>query len=324
MTERIAIIGSGLAGIAAARTLRAAGREVLLLDKGRAPGGRLATRRTEVEGTRLQWDHGAQYLRARGPGFAAALAEAGAAPWPDAQRRVGVPGMSAVPRALAAGLPIRLGRHAGALSGGPGAWTIAHWDAAEARPGAPLPASAPVHEGPFAAVILAMPAPQAMDLFAQHWASGAAALAGIRHAPCWTVMAGFATPPALPDILRPGGEEIGWAAHEGAKPGRAEGAGCWVIQATPVFTRRHLEAPGEAVIEMLLTALGRHAAAPLPALRHARAHRWRYALVEQGLGTPCLWDAGLGLGVAGDGCPGGHAEAAWDSGTAAALACLAG
>lgn len=305
MTETIAIIGAGLAGIAAARTLRAAGRAVRIFDKGRAPGGRLATRRAEADGHALQWDHGAQYLRARGAPFAAALAAAGAAPWPDAMRHVGVPGMSALPRALAAELPVTMGREVTAMSGGPGAWMLHHHEG---------------EDGPFAAVLLTVPAPQALALLAGHWPRAAAALPGIRLAPCWTLLAAFEAPPALPETLRPAGEAIGWAAHEGAKPGRVHGAGCWVVQASPGFSRAQLEERPEAVIPLLLDALARHAAAPLPALRHAQAHRWRFATVEQGLGAPCLWDAALGLGLAGDGIPGGHAEAAWDSGVAAALA----
>ncbi|EDQ88567.1 uncharacterized protein MONBRDRAFT_32752 [Monosiga brevicollis MX1] len=42
--KKIAIIGSGFAGIAAARWLNRAGHEVEIFDKGRAPGGRAATR----------------------------------------------------------------------------------------------------------------------------------------------------------------------------------------------------------------------------------------------------------------------------------------
>ena len=45
----------------AGRALVAAGHEVVLFDKGRSPGGRLATRR--IEGARL--DHGAQFFTVR-------------------------------------------------------------------------------------------------------------------------------------------------------------------------------------------------------------------------------------------------------------------
>ena len=58
---RVAIVGAGLAGLMAGRTLAEAGHEVVLLDKGRSPGGRLATRRIG-EAT---LDHGAQFFTVR-------------------------------------------------------------------------------------------------------------------------------------------------------------------------------------------------------------------------------------------------------------------
>ena len=65
MTTHIAIVGAGIAGLAAARRLRAAGLTCTLFDKSPGLGGRMATRR---EGY-LRFDHGAQYFTARGPRF---------------------------------------------------------------------------------------------------------------------------------------------------------------------------------------------------------------------------------------------------------------
>ena len=178
--------------------------------------------------------------------------------------------------------------------------TIAHWDAAKAKPDVPLPDSEPMREGPFSAVLVTAPAPQAAELVAPLWRDAAARREAIRYAPCWTVPASFPQRLALPDTLRPEGDAIGWAARDRSKPGRDSGAECWVIQAGPAFSRAHLEQPGAAVVPLLLDALARHAAAPLPALRRAQAHRWRFSLLEQSLGAPCLWDAGLRLGLAGD------------------------
>ena len=61
----ILVVGAGMAGLAAARHLRQAGCQVLLVDKGRRPGGRLATRSL---GSGV-FDHGAQYFTARDPYF---------------------------------------------------------------------------------------------------------------------------------------------------------------------------------------------------------------------------------------------------------------
>jgi renalase len=63
---RVVIVGAGLTGLVAARELNVAGAEVLVLDKGRSPGGRLATRR--IGGATL--DHGAQFFTVRSPAFA--------------------------------------------------------------------------------------------------------------------------------------------------------------------------------------------------------------------------------------------------------------
>ena len=57
----VAIIGAGLGGVAAAGDLIGSGKSVLLVDKSRGVGGRMATRRHC--GTRI--DHGAQFFTAR-------------------------------------------------------------------------------------------------------------------------------------------------------------------------------------------------------------------------------------------------------------------
>ena len=44
-SAEFAIVGAGIAGLACAQQLQAAGRTVQLFDKGRRPGGRVATRR---------------------------------------------------------------------------------------------------------------------------------------------------------------------------------------------------------------------------------------------------------------------------------------
>lgn len=61
----VLIIGAGMAGIMAARTLEAQGVSVCVMDKGKSVGGRMATRRI---GPGLA-DHGAQFFTAREPDF---------------------------------------------------------------------------------------------------------------------------------------------------------------------------------------------------------------------------------------------------------------
>jgi predicted NAD/FAD-dependent oxidoreductase len=66
---RIGIVGAGMAGLSCATLLAAAGHRVVLFDKGRGPGGRMATRRVATDLGEVVFDHGAQYLTARDPDF---------------------------------------------------------------------------------------------------------------------------------------------------------------------------------------------------------------------------------------------------------------
>lgn len=317
----VAIVGAGLAGLACARTLAAHGIAACLFDKGRAPGGRVATRRVELDGHRLAFDHGATHLTARHALFHATLDAAGAEPWAAEEMRVGVPGMSAIPRALAEGLDITLGREVVEIAGGPHGWVLRH--ATPRRPGG-TPGADVTEDGPFEAVVVAVPAPQAASLLAGPAPALGRAVAAVRMAPCWTLMAAFAAPLPLPDVIRPEGGPIAWAGRDSAKPGRDAAVECWVVQAGAAWSRDHLEMAEPEARAALLGAFAAVAGQTLPEPRHAAAHRWRYARVESPLGAPCLWDAALGLGVAGDWCLGARGEDAAESGTALAIAMAAG
>ncbi len=61
MTAPIAIVGAGIAGLAAAQTLIRAGQQVQIFDKSRGSGGRMASKRSEAGAL----DLGAQYFTAR-------------------------------------------------------------------------------------------------------------------------------------------------------------------------------------------------------------------------------------------------------------------
>ena len=62
---RIIIVGAGLSGLMAAQSCVQAGHDVIVFDKGRSVGGRLATRRV---GTAVL-DHGAQFFTVRDAAF---------------------------------------------------------------------------------------------------------------------------------------------------------------------------------------------------------------------------------------------------------------
>jgi predicted NAD/FAD-dependent oxidoreductase len=295
MTGRVAIIGAGMAGLAAARRLRAAGVECVVFEKSRGLGGRMATRR---DGD-LRFDHGAQYFTARGKRFKALIEAGAAAEWFEGAF-VGVPGMSGPAREMAEGLEVAGGVQASGLRRDADGWRVL--DAEGARDGA------------FAAVLLAVPAPQAVPLAAS---AGVAflALEAVRYAPCWALMLTFDGPSGLTeDHRRFESGAISWIARNGSKPGRDPAPETLVVHAAPDWSRVHLEMSKEDAAAALVVELPGVGVTAAPA--RAVAHRWRYAMVERAAGVPYLWDSAAGIGACGDWCLGPRVEAAFDSGDA--------
>lgn len=301
---RVAVIGAGPAGALCARTLADHGVEVVVFDKARGAGGRMSTRRAEGG---LRFDHGAQYFTVRDRHLArraAMWAETGViAPWEaklgtlvggvfsprssDEARYVGTPGMNGLVKHLLSGLDVRWSTRITALD----------------------------EVGDVDAVVVAIPAPQAVALLGDV-PELRARIEAVKVAPCWAVMATFE---GVSDVdwggARVEGSPLSWVARNQTKPGRAAGE-TWVLHASPAWSREHLEAAPEAVVGALVGALREQVS--VGETLHAAAHRWRYALVEEAVGEPCLWDAERGVGVCGDGLLGGRVESALISGAAMA------
>jgi predicted NAD/FAD-dependent oxidoreductase len=312
MNVQVAVVGAGIAGLAAARGLHDAGFAVQVFDKGRGPGGRTSTRRARPG----SFDHGAQYFTARSEQFRAAtdtwLADAVVAEWSPrirgavsgdtaSRRFVPQPAMNSLARHLSRGLSLATSVEIKKARRAADGW-ILHCAAGEVcRAGA---------------LILALPAPQVLPLVDGLAADTVANLTRVRFAPCWAVLAEAAEPDRQPpfDAAFVSAGPLSWVARQSARPGRS-GAG-WVLHGSAAFSQTHLAAEPEQVSALLTKDFQQRfgiALAPGPL-----AHRWRYARVTQPAGQRSyLMDAGTGLVMAGDWCAGDRIEDAYLSGVAA-------
>ena len=314
--KTVAVVGAGAAGLAAARMLQARGVAVTVFDKGRKPGGRLATRHT-AHGS---FDHGVQHLAAEGAslrqslhapcsqGHAATRLVSGmeGSQHPPRQTFIGVPTNNQIAQCWATGLKLLQAQRVESIHREAAGWQLR------------LEGQAPPQS--FDAVVITVPQPQLQPLLPA--LPLPPLLDRIRYNPCWTLL-WVPTATALPDLLpfSPAGHEyIGWIAREDAKPGRS-GPPRYVVHASAAWSLSMLEQPPETVAAALQTA----AAALLgiePGAHFSAAHRWRFARVSQSIGVPQVMLA-PGLHYASDGCLGDSVEDAMTSGAAAATALLA-
>ena len=301
-----------MAGLSCATALVGVGHRVVLFDKGRGPGGRMSTRRLQTSLGEIGFDHGAQYLTARDPAFVAQVArwaEGGhVARWAVAgdDAWVGAPAMGAPVRDLATRLDVRWERRVDTLTRAGDGWTL-HGDGVEATS--------------FDAVVVAVPAEQAVPLVAGHRPDWATQARATRSEPCWTVMAAYGSRlPVEADRLTDMGI-IASAVRNASKPGRAD-AEAWVLQAGGQWSADHIEDAPEPVERALLNAFGASTGTNLPAPIATSVHRWRYAKSGR-LGQDALWDGSRRLGICGDWLLGARVEAAWLSGRKMAQAMVA-
>ncbi len=315
----VAVIGSGLAGAAAARQLRDAGLDVSLFDKGRGVGGRMATRRAETPLGEMRLNHGAQYVTAQTDSFASFLGSAvetgaaevlnarlvsidrggNSAPLRGGDRHVGNPGMNGLVKYALDGFEVQTARRAKKLKGGPGDWTVVFEDGST--------------EGPFEKIALTLPPEQLIDFLARSdgdFASIIAAANAVKIAPCWTVMA------ALDQDFDPGfdgAKLLGGAVRWMALTATTAPAGA-ILQASPDWSEAFLEDEPETVARALCEEIFVRFGMPAPVWK--TAHRWRYAMVTEAAGSPTQLSDCKTLGVGGDWRLGGKAEHAWTSGEA--------
>ncbi len=313
-TPHLALIGAGIAGLSCATALQQAGLEVSLFDKSRGPGGRMSNRR----GDNWQCDHGAQYFTARRPDFRAEVARwqqaAVAEVWDPrlwlfegassegrestVERFVGMADMTAPARYLASTLTVHAPTNIQQLRRQTHGWQV-------------FSAEHGWLETRFAAVLLAVPAPQIAPLLRQLAPELAALASSTVMRGCWALMLRFSAPVDLAfDAAFVNQGPLRWIARNSSKPGRS-GKETWLLHACAEWSEAHLEEDSASVAAALLYAFGQLGG---PAPQDWTAHRWRYADTEPALDEGCAWRPDIGLGLCGDWLNGGKVEGAWLSG----------
>lgn len=276
----VLIVGAGIAGLMAAKRLQEAGKSVLIVDKGRGVGGRMATRRIGPG----RADHGAQFFTARSNRFKSFVQqwqEDGTIftwahgwsndPKEDAKgdgypRYAGSSGMTAVPKALAQHHEIRLGCQLVSV-------TAVHnqWHATDEE-GVSYTASA---------LLLTPPVPQSLTLLdagnvALHH-DDRTALERITYNPCIAGMFwvdGEVTLPAPGAIQRPE-HTFSWLADNQRK-GISPDAKLITVHVNPELSWEIWDAPQAEKVERILAGL-RPFLSTQTQIIEAQAHRWRYA-----------------------------------------------
>ena len=281
------IIGAGVSGLLAANKLHEAGWRVMVLDKGRGVGGRMATRRFDGG----SFDHGAQFFTARSDEFkemvqgwqgagaarewSRGFADAGGNPKEDGHPRYrGAEGMTSVPKHLARGLDVRTGEKVVRVDEDGGTWRLSTESGAQATSDA---------------LIVTAPVPQALQIVG----SGEYELPGpareqlerVSYDPCLALMALLDGPSGVPE---PGGvqikgEPLDWIGDNKLK-GISEASGV-TIHAGPRWSQEHYEDDEAEITAALLGFAGEMVGANVVSTQLAR---WRYSWVSESHPEPFL------------------------------------
>lgn len=323
----VAVVGVGMAGATAARTLANNNHRVKLFDKARGVGGRMAWRR---EGD-YEFDHGAQYFSVHDPRFKNdidAWSKTGSIkPWQPATATakngvispnttsslfyVGTPGMNTVVKHLVSDLDVALGARVTSI------------DRIHDNHQWRITTEGGIETETYDKVIIAIPPAQAAILLSGTASSLTRIVEKIQLAPCWAVMLAFADPlPLAFDGLFFQNSPLSWAARNTSKPQRSNFE-CWVLHGAADWSRLHLEDDSSHVTKQLLKAFFQTTGLTPVRPLFAKAHRWRFALVENPLQRGYLWDPDLEIGCCGDWCQSARVEGAFISGKALAEHMLA-
>ncbi|HEU0205887.1 MAG TPA: FAD-dependent oxidoreductase [Pseudolysinimonas sp.] len=313
--DAVLVVGAGISGLACAHALRSAGVPVRVVERGRVPGGRMASRR--LEGRPV--DLGAAFFTADlATGFGAVvqgwLDRGVARPWTDTfsvsddgrpltaksgpMRYAAPAGLRALTTELAEGLDIEFEHAVDAVSTD-GAAGGQHGQTGALGAGI---------------TVLAMPDPQARRLLPPGSAPAAALDGGVGWAPTIAVALGWdrqVWPRDIHGVFVNGSPTLTFVADDGDR--RGDGAPVLVAHSTPELAGRHLSEPDAAIgpITEAVRALLDIGVAP----SWSYAHRWTFARTLAGHPEPYLLHDGIG--ICGDGWGGtSSVGTAWASGDA--------
>jgi renalase len=312
---RIVVVGAGLSGLTAARELTADGHDVTVFDKGRSPGGRLATRRIGD----ATFDHGAQFFTVRGDALAAQVADWRSRGlvdvWCDGfdgrgdghPRYVATGGMNRLAKDLATGLDVRCGQLVFAIRP---AWEVVIDDGT-------------VH--PADAVVITCPLPQTFSLLFEVGVELPRSLFGDDYDRTLALLAVLDGPSGVP---APGGvqaSELGGTPFSFIGDNQAKGVSevpAVTFHASPDWSATHWDDDPDVAHALL-----RDAAVPWlgdSRIVESQLKRWRFATPRTIWPDPCWVSDDGTLVVAGDAFAGPKFEGAFESGLAAAAALSSG
>lgn len=336
----VAVIGAGLSGLLCARRLQEAGYRVIVLEKSRGLGGRVATRRIAD----APISHGLPFIEAQGQlsrelicrlekqnvlqvwsGRAGVMDEYGIiSPLTDTVRHVSQTGLTTVAKVLAEGLEIWKQQQVKAIA----PFSQAQWELRLGNSTETLYAKV---------IVIAIPAPQALTLLHPLQSLGLPAnviaqIEQVRFSPCLAAIAEVTSPNYIKnssalssswDLLmlphHPNLKLINQVKPQRSDTNRHIGRHIWMIHSSPDFAARYLD-----VIDLSLA--GRQLVQQALQIEQLQSsefyllhnHRWRYATCLNPL--PEAFISSITphpLVICGDWCGGKTIESALKSGWAA-------
>ena len=310
----VAIIGAGLCGLRLSRQLNNAGISTTLFDKSRGVSGRVATRRADVEGHTLRFDHGTPSLTAYQIAQINALpapAPLVLDPWIPASTETRrephftlAGGMNGIGKWLAQDQNITLNAPVTGLQGSAdgNGWQVR--------------CESTLSPQNFDMVITTTPPLQAAKVLEVTQTPFIERLHTLRPEGCWSLMLVTEQPLDIAALLTPHDSLIERVVSEQTKGRLSNNWGVYTLQANRQWSQRLMDEDPTVVSAKMLRELNRLGYGQ-PNVVYLRMHRWLYAGVAKPLAEPFLLDAQRNLMCAGDWCLGNDITSALRSADAA-------